>query len=232
LGEGCPGVLDSQEFGRPFNFAGSPSTQSRLTIRRPIRFRYGHFSAFLPKQFLQHANALVHMLFFQQKRRQEAEDFILGDIKKYSFRQPLLDDWPRRNVEHQALNETSSSRFDGRCILVNQAQELFMEIAAHFQNVLHQPLFFKDGKVFEANATGERTTSERRAVLPGRNRGGELLLGQKCSQRNSGGDRLGDGDDVWSHTKTLEGEDFPGASQSALDFIEDERSVMLIGKRS
>ena len=57
-----------------------------------------------------------------------------------------------------------------------------------------------------------------------------MFFRQERAERQSGGDRLGDGDDVGHHAETLEGEDLAGAPEAALDLVEDERGLMLVGK--
>ena len=53
---------------------------------------------------------------------------------------------------------------------------------------------------------------------------------QKCAQRQSRGNRLGNGDDVWNHTEALEGEHLAGTSESTLDLVEDKSGVVMIGQ--
>jgi hypothetical protein len=57
-----------------------------------------------------------------------------------------------------------------------------------------------------------------------------MLLGQKRPERQSRGDRLGDGDNVGHHAEILVGKDFAGASEATLDLVEDERGMMMIGQ--
>ena len=57
---------------------------------------------------------------------------------------------------------------------------------------------------------------------PGGDCRGNFFPGQKCSQRQAGGDWLGDGDDVRDHAERLEGKDGSGAAEAALDFVENQ----------
>src|SRR5208283_2254293 len=129
-----------------------------------------------------------------------------------------------------ALNKSSTADFTGCSVLRDQFLELLVQVAAYFHYVCEEALFFHDGEVFEADAAGQRTSAECRAVLPGGNCVGEVLLRQERSERDSGGDGLGYGDYVGHHVETLEGEDLAGAPETALDFVEDESGVMMIGK--
>ena len=65
---------------------------------------------------------------------------------------------------------------------------------------------------------------------PGGNRGGKFFPGQKCAQRQAGGDWFGDGDDVRGYAERLEGEDGAGAAEAALDFVEDQGGAMTVGE--
>src|ERR1019366_4231153 len=80
----------------------------------------------------------------------------------------------------------------------------------------------------------QRTPAEGGAVLSRRNRGGEMFFRQERAERHSRSDWFGNGDDVGHYTRryaeALEGEHFAGAAEAALDLIEDERGLMLVGE--
>src|ERR1035437_7960197 len=82
----------------------------------------------------------------------------------------------------------------------------------------------------QRDATGQRTPAERRPVLARSDVLREALLGEKRPQRQSGGDGLGNANHVGHHAEVLEGEELPGASQSALNLVEDERGLVLVGQ--
>jgi hypothetical protein len=65
------------------------------------------------KQFFQHSDAFIHVLFFEQEGRQEAQDGALGGVEEHALGQGLLDQRARGNVEHEALNESASADFAG-----------------------------------------------------------------------------------------------------------------------
>src|SRR5271165_5801396 len=103
-----------------------------------------------------------------------------------------------------------------------------MQVAADLDDVFEEALFFHDRQIFQADAAGQRTSAKRCTVLPGGNRGGKMLLGQKRPERQSRGDRLGDGDNIGHYAEALKGENLAGATESALDLVEDERGVVMI----
>jgi hypothetical protein len=125
------------------------------------------FLPFLAQQLLQHSDAFIHVLFLQQKRRQEAQDCVLGHIEEHALRETLLDQRTRGNIEHEALNEPAAPRFTGGCVLADQLLELQMQIAADLSDVFEQVLFFDDSQVFEGDAACQRTAAESSAVLSG-----------------------------------------------------------------
>ena len=55
-------------------------------------------------------------------------------------------------------------------------------------------------------------------------------LGEKRAQRQPGGDGLGNANHVRHDAEVLEGEELPGTPQSALDLVEDERGLVLVGQ--
>src|SRR5580704_7666442 len=67
-------------------------------------------------------------------------------------------------------------------------------------------------------------------MLSGRDGRCELFLHQERTERDAGGDGLGDGDNVGRDAESLEGEDGSGASEAALDLIENQCGVMAVGK--
>src|SRR5208337_5664091 len=140
----------------------------------------------------------------------------------------LLHQWTRGNLEHEALNQSAAARFTGRGVLRDQFLELLMQVSSNLHDVFEQVFFFNDGQIFEPDAAGQRTAAEGGAVLSGRNRGGEVFLRQERAERQSRGDRLGDGDDVGYHSEALEGEELAGAAEAALDLVENERGLVMI----
>ncbi len=57
-----------------------------------------------------------------------------------------------------------------------------------------------------------------------------MFFGEEGAERHAGGDWLGDGDDVGDDCEALEGEQFAGAAETALDLVENERGLMMVGQ--
>ena len=195
---------------------------------------WNHALRFLPllaQQLLQYFDAFIHVLFLEQKWRQEAQDGVLGRVEEHALRQSLLYQWARGNVEHEALNESAAARFAGCGVLIDQFPELLMQIAADLLDIFKQVFLFDDCQILKSDAARQWTAAKGGAVLSGRNRGGEMLFGQERAQRHSRGDRLSDGDNVGNYAEALEGEDLSGAPEAALDFVENEGGLK-IGRAS
>ena len=168
------------------------------------------------------------MLLLQQKGREKAYDRVLRAIEQDSLREALLDDGTGWNLQVDALNESAAADFFCGGVVLNQNFKFVLQVAAYLGDIPQQVLFFDDCQIFQRHTTGQRSASEGRAMLSGGDGGGELFARQERAQGQSGGDRLGDGDDVRLHAERLEGEQISGATQTTLDLVEDERDLMLI----
>ena len=101
---------------------------------------------------------------------------------------------------------------------------------ADSRDVFEQLFFLNNRQVFEADAASQRTTTKSGAVLSGRDRRRKLLTNKKCPQRHARRDRLCNRNNVGHNTESLKREQSPRATQSALNFVEDEHCLVLIGE--
>jgi len=69
-------------------------------------------------------------------------------------------------------------------------------------------------------------------VHPRRDARSNALRGENCAERKASGERLGDQNNVRLRGKFLIGEEAAGAAESALNFIGDQESAALGGKRA
>src|SRR5579863_6241377 len=208
------------------------SGASFLTSALMTRVRSGSscFGRFLPEQLLENADALVHMLFFQQEGRQETHNRILRGIEQHAFGEACIHDGTRRNFELNALNKSAATDADGCGALCHETFELLPQISTDPVDVLEQLFFFHDSQELKRDAAGQRAPAEGGAMLTGRDRVGKFFLRDEGPERQAGRNRLGDGDDVGSHAKRLEREKGAGAAEAALDLIEDECGAMPVGQ--
>src|SRR5579863_1335907 len=188
------------------------------------------FTPLLTQELLQDANTFVHMLFLQQERRKESQYGVLGAVEQHALTEGLLHDGTGWGIKLQALNQAPATRFPGDSVAFSQQFQLLLQVSTDAGDVLQQPFFFYYREILQRDTAGERAAAEGGSVLPGGNRRGEFLFRQERTQRQTGGDRLGDGDDVRDHTKGLECEDGAGASQAALDFVENKSGAMMVSQ--
>src|ERR1700690_4670249 len=105
------------------------------------------------------------MLLLEQKRRQEAQDRILRNIKEDTLCQALLHQRTRRNIEPQPLHESAATSLAGSSVLADECLKLLLQIASNLGNILQQVLLFDDGEIFESDAASQRTSAKSSAVL-------------------------------------------------------------------
>jgi len=68
-------------------------------------------------------------------------------------------------------------------------------------------------------------------MQPGMESLGNSFRGKNRSQRQSGRERLGNGDNVRKHTVMLVGEHLPGTAKAALNFVENQDRAGFLGQR-
>src|SRR5208283_2111201 len=113
--------------------------------------------------------------------------------------------------------------------LLHQFAQFLREVPAHTAHLLQQILVFQNRQILQRDATSERASAERSAVLAGRDVLRELLPCQKRAHWQSRRHRLGDADYVGHYAEVLKGKELPGAPHAALNLVEDESGLVLIG---
>ena len=112
-------------------------------------------------------------------------------------------------------------------------RELFQagaEFRAALADIGKQIFLFDDGEKFERRRADQRAAAKSRAVHSGAQRGCEFLVGDERAERQATRQRLGDRDDVRKRAELLVGEAPAGAAQAGLDFIGDQRGIVLRGQ--
>ena len=161
------------------------------------------------------------------ERREQAQNMIVRAIDQQAAAQRFLNE--RRAVnrkidaEHQSFAADLADEIESR-------GELF-EAGAQFRaaraDVCEQFLFFDNGEKFKRGGANQRTAAESRAVHSRRECGGEFLTGDESAERQAACQRLGDGDDIRQRIEFLVREPAAGAAEAALNFISDERGIVL-----
>src|ERR1700730_13278187 len=143
------------------------------------------------------------MFFFQQKRRQEAQDRVLSHVEENALLQSLLHNRPCGNVEHETLNESTAANFQSGGVLAHQLFELLVEVSANLGDVIQQMLFVDDREKFQCDAASKWPSAKSGAMLAGRNGGCERFFRQERAERHPCGDWLRYGDNVRNYAETL-----------------------------
>src|SRR5205085_4394855 len=81
----------------------------------------------------------------------------------------------------------------------------------------------------DSETTGDSNAAESRAVMSRFHESFERIAGEHGAERQSAAERFGERDDVGNDSALLKREHRSGASESALDFVEDENGVVAIG---
>src|ERR1700745_417026 len=187
---------------------------------------------FSAKKLTKNTDSLVHMLLLQQEWREEAHHGVLRAVEQHSLCESLLDDGAAGNIEIDALNEAASPHFLRRGVTINELLKFMLKVCPDRVDVGEQVLFFHNRQILQRDTRGERPAAEGSAMLTRGDSAGEFFARQKCAERKSGGDWLGDANDIGLNAKALEGEEIAGSAQAALDFVEDERGLGAVGNRA
>src|SRR5579862_7951792 len=122
------------------------------------------------------------MLLLQQEWRQEPHDRVLRAVEEHALRKSSIHNRTRRNLQLNRLYEAASAHGDRSRALLHNFLQLLLQVRTDFVHILKQLLFLENREVLERYAAHQRTTPERRSMLPKRNRSRELFLRDECSQ--------------------------------------------------
>src|SRR5580704_12858711 len=103
-----------------------------------------------------------------------------------------------------------------------------MEVFAGGANVRYE-LFHQPQKL-DRHRTGKRSASECGSMHAGMQRGGHVIGGENCSQRQSRGQRLRNRHNIGRDPIVLIGEITAGAAETALDFIKKQKCSTAFGQ--
>ena len=108
--------------------------------------------------------------------------------------------------------------------------KLLAEVLADFGDMREQIVPLDGFEKFERDGASQWATAKGSAMQTGMERLGDSFGGKNRSQRQSGGERLGDGGDVGQHAVVLIGEHLSGAAEAALNLVEDQRRAGFFGQ--
>src|SRR6266581_3103562 len=152
---------------------------------------------------------IAHLRASDDKGRQQSQSKIVGAIDEQAALHGLADERHALHGEFDADHQAFAANFADEAELGSKLRE-----------------------ELECNGTSQRAAAESGAVHPWRDARGDLLRGENGAERKSGGERLGDQNNVRLRGEFLIGEVTAGAPESALNFIGDQESAVLRGKRA
>ena len=181
----------------------------------------------LRKYSFHSAQEFLHLRRLDNERRQESQRGFVRAVNQHSALQRFGNVRRAIHAELQANDQALAANFLNEIKLLREQRKPFAEFGAARADVRQQILIFNHIQEFESRGAGQRPAAKCGAVHARRKCFGESFSRQHCSKRYSAGQRLGHHDDVGRPGKFLVCEFAPRAPKSALDFIGDQRGVML-----
>src|SRR5512140_1745437 len=152
------------------------------------------------------------MFLLQHERRKETDHNVLRGVDEHALLDGGIDKGARWNFEFERLDHAASTYFGHYVEVDARAVQFVVQVRADFLDVLQHAFLFDDAQVFQRDATGQRSTAERRTMLAGTDGRCESSAGQERAERQSGGQWLRDGYDVGCDARVLIGEHAAGTS--------------------
>src|SRR6266705_4107703 len=175
---------------------------------------------------------IAHLRATDDKGRQQSHSKIVGAIDEQAALHGLADERHALHGEFDADHQAFAANFADEAELGGKLREALTQLRAAHANIFEEFFVRDDPEELECNGTSQRAAAESGAVHPWRDARGDLLRGENGAERKSGGERLGDQNNVRLRGKFLIGEVTAGAPESALNFIGDQESAVLRGKRA
>ena len=169
------------------------------------------------------------MLAFEEKRWQEAQDISLHDVEQEALCQGGLGDGPGGLGDFEAEQKAATTGLYGDGTCSGKLLELTEEIGAGVGDLREQTLVFDDLEVLEAEAAGERTSAEGAAVFGHTEGVEELFVDHERAEGDAAAEGLAQDESVGLNAGAGVGEPVARSTEAALDLVEDEESVVLVG---
>src|ERR1700682_2863154 len=174
----------------------------------------------------------AHLRAGDEEGRQQAQRKIVGAVDQQTTPHGLADERRAIDGEFDTDHHAFAADFADEAEFRGKLREAVPQLRAAQTNILEELFVLDDLEELEGNGTNQRTAAKRGAMHPGRDARSNVLGGENCAERKAGGERLGNQNDVRFRGKFLIAEDAAGAAESALNFIGDQESAVLRGKRA
>ena len=132
------------------------------------------------------------------------------------------------NIEVDANHQATSANINDMLLSLLKFFQLLNQVCTYGIGVIHEILFLEYIKYGEGSCTSQMIASKGRSQLPVD--GLEFRGNQHGSHGETVGDALGHGDDVWTDTEPLVGEELATSSVATLYLVTDkDRAILLTG---
>src|ERR1700737_3867829 len=203
-----------------------------LRIRGLAGIRSGGLLRGCCKNDFKEPEKFAHLRASDDEGRQEAQRKIVGAIDEQTTLHGLADE--RRAIDgkfttdHQAFaaDFTDESEFRG------ELHQAVAQLRAAHADIFEELFVLDDLEELQGNGASQRAAAKRGAMHPGRDASGNLLRGENGAERKTGGERVGNQRNVRLRRKLLIAEKSAGAAKPALNFVGDQESAVLRGKRA
>src|SRR5260370_5281712 len=201
-------------------------------IRRLAGIRSGSLVRSCCKYEFKEREKIAHVRASDDKGRQQAPSKIVGAIDEQAALHGLADKRPAFDGEFDADHQAFAANFADEAEFRGKLREALTQLGAARADIFEEFFVLDDREELEGNGASQRPAAKRGAMHSRRDARGDILRGENGAERKSGGERLGDQNNVRLRGKFLIGGGTAGAPESALNFIGDQESALLPCKRA
>src|SRR5713226_702739 len=138
----------------------------------------------------------AHLRTSDDKGRQQAQGKIVGAVDEQAALHGFADERRAFDGEFDADHQAFAADFADETELDGKLGEAVAQLRAAHADIFQQLFVLNDLEELESHGTGQRAAAKRGAMHPGRDARGDLFGGENGAERKTGGERLGDQNNV------------------------------------
>src|SRR5216684_5754358 len=211
-------------------FSPCRGMSNALRIRGLAGIRSGGLLRGCCKNEFEEPEKFAHLRASDDEGRQQAQGKIVGAIDQQAALHGPTHERPAFDGEFDTDHQAFDADFADEIEFSGKLCEAFPQLFPTRTNIFEQLFVLEGLEKLEGHGTSQRATAKRSAMHPGRDAGGDLFGGENSAERKSGGERLGDQNNVRLRGKFLIGKEATGAAEAALNLIGDQKSAVLRGE--
>src|SRR6267142_1050937 len=174
----------------------------------------------------------AHLRASDDEGRQQAQRKFVCAIDQQTALHSFPDKRRAFDGEFDTNHQAFAADFADEADFGGKFRKAVAQLRAAHADIFEEIFVLDDLEELAGNGANQRAAAKRGAVHPGRDARSNVLRGENCAEWKAGGERLGDQNNVRLRGKFLIGEEAAGAAESALNFIGDQESTVLRGKRA